>query len=32
MKVEVFHANHVRIPEMTRKNVTQKRPHHERYG
>jgi len=32
MKVEVFHLNHVGRPEMIRKDVDQKIPHHERYG
>jgi hypothetical protein len=31
-KVEISHWNHVRRPEIIRKNVDQKRPHHERYG
>ena len=31
-KVEVSHLNHVWRPEMTRKTVAQKIPHHERYG
>jgi len=31
-KAEVSHLNHVWRPEMMRKNVAQKIPHHERYG
>ena len=31
-KVEVSHLNHVWRPEIIRKNVAQKIPHHERYG
>ena len=31
-KLEVFHSNHVRRPEIMRNNVVQETPHHERYG
>jgi hypothetical protein len=31
-KLEVFHSNHVRRPEIMMKKIDQKIPHHERYG